>query len=153
MPEMVRHHFIDYIRLTTFIQQKSYLNLLFDIILNILYIKIHFHIEYSINNIENNKTIYFTILLDFNSTIVINDNRIKTSEPYQNIGDTDTFAYIGVITEKHLETICDTEDIKFVATIETSNAFTKTSDSDKAIVDTEKSSNDIVENIVYNRIG
>ena len=87
------HHFIYYIYLTTFIQQKSYIILLFDIILNILYIKIHIHIEYSINNIENSKTIYSTIILDFNNTIDISYNRIKTSESYMTIGEKTVITY------------------------------------------------------------
>ena len=76
------HHCIYYTYLTTFIQQNLYIILLFDIIFNILYINIHTHIEYSINNIEKSKTLCSTVILDLNNTIDISYNRVSTSECY-----------------------------------------------------------------------
>ena len=139
------HHFIYYIYLTTFSLQKSYIILPSGIILNMLYIKIHTHIEYSINSIENSETICSTIILDVNNSIDISYSHIKTSESYVTIGETTVITYIDTekTSNEHImisecyDTIGESDPIGYMATPEISYHNIKTSESYKAIGDTD----------------
>ena len=172
--------FINHLYLVIFIIHKTYSILTFGIILNITYIKIHTHTEYSINNIEKSNTISYTIIDDCNNTVDISYNCIiisecykticeanligyvdtrktsypdvKTSEFFDTIGDTDISVYVGIITEELSKTICETECIDYLDAPRASNANTETSEFDKTIGKTKKTSNGIVDDIVRSRV-
>ena len=88
------HNFINHLYLVNFITHCAYVILSFGIIFNITYLKIHTHIEYSINSFENSKTINHTIIYDFNIAINNSSPSIKTSEGYKTIGDTTIITYM-----------------------------------------------------------
>ena len=173
------HNFVNHLYLVTYDIHKTYFILTFGIILDITYIKIHTHIEYSINHIENGNTISYTVIYDFNIAINISYlnimtsksyktigevnligyvdtpetsySDVKTSELYNTIGDTDISVYVSIIMEELFETIGDILCIEYMAPLEASNANIEASNSDIAIRKTNEIKYDILVDIKFGR--
>ena len=76
---------------------------------------------------------------------------IKTSEPYETIGDSGIVGYFSIITDECIRTIGDTLFIKHVGTVETSNVNIKMVDPDIAIKNKNETLYDIFVDIVFGR--
>ena len=169
--------------MVTVIIHKTYFILSFDIILNITYIKINIHIEYSINSIENNKTINHTIIYDFNIAINNSYLSIKTSESYvtisnttvityvgtektryqhikttvsesyETIGDSDIFGYLSIITDECFRAIGDILFIEYMGATKTSNVRIETSEPYITIKETTDMKHNILDDIVFGWVG
>ena len=116
-----------------------------DIVLHILYIKIHTHIEYSINNIENSNTIQYTLIYDFNNSVDISYNHIKTSKSYVTIGETTVITFTDaektsnehIMTSECYDTICESDPIGYMDATKRSYQHIETSEPYKTIGDTD----------------
>ena len=76
---------------------------------------------------------------------------LKTSEPYNTIGDTDISVYVGLITEELFEAIDETVCIDYLDTLKASNVNTETSECDHTIGKTNETSYNMVVDIVFGR--